>query len=149
MTVASKRNLTEPEAVAMFATSQRSTPAYVRRDSSALADRRALPQCRAWRIIAAPAAELAAAAWAVAGGKVAAAPAGAVAGAFPVWVQPVDPDGKLTNDPPIYVDGPGWRNTPMGPGWCILYGPAGGLAADVLCFVVETVDDLAEVGGAQ
>jgi hypothetical protein len=143
-----KTEATDPQ-VAMFPTTKRSTPTFTQRNPAAAA-RVKLPACRAWRIIAAPAVQFGATGTGPVSGKVQQAPAGAVDGAYPVWVQPTDPEGRELMVPvPLYVDGPGWRYSPMGPGWSIVAAGGAGVAGDVLCFVVETVDDLAEVGGAQ
>jgi hypothetical protein len=104
----------------------------------------ALPACRAWRILAKPAAEFSATAPAVVAGLVPQGPAGALDGAYPVWVQTTDEDGAPLAL--LMVDGDGWNLAPQGPGWSIAYGPAGGAGADVLCYVAETVQDTAECG---
>lgn len=124
-------------------TSKRSLVAFPFRALSAGAQPK-LPECRAWRIIARRAADFAAAVPAVAAGVVPMAPAGALDGIYPLWVRSTGPGGEP--GALLLVDGDGWNLSPVGPNWTIEQVGVAGTASDVLCYVVEVVQDIDECG---
>jgi hypothetical protein len=125
-------------------TTKRARPVFPFR-SPAGGEQPSFPACRAWRIIARPAADFAAGQPAVDARAVPAAPAGCADGVYPVWVRLTDTGGQQI-DAPILVDGDGWNLSPTGPNWTIEFIGEAGAAGTRFAYVVEIVQDVDECG---
>ena len=135
----------------LWASTKRSFSHFPFRTQAGGAQPMGLPPARAWRIRPVAAADMAAAVIPAVGGAptVESAPAGALDGAFPVWVQLTDPTGSPLPTGPILVADDGLNEAPTGGGWGIVAAAAsasGGAPGDQLCYIVETVQLLEEAG---
>jgi len=125
--------------------SKLSTPVFPYRSYVAGAHGK-LPAARAWRVIARPAADFGALSQAVLDKLAPVAPAGALDGAYPVWVRLTDPGSRSLDGAPLLVDGDGWNLEPTGPDWRIEAIGSAGAVGDRFVYVVETVSTLEEAG---